>query len=554
MYRKQFLEILFIFFSSIIYSQNVISPLDIPLNISGTFGELRNTHFHTGIDIKTKGKQGLKVKSIKDGYVVWIRVNKGGYGKSIYIKHSDGTTSIYAHLKMFSNEIEEYVKKIQYQKKSYEIQNFPEVSKLNFNAGDLIGFTGNTGSSSGPHLHFEVRNSKTNNPINPIKIGLKIFDSIKPKIKGLYVYKVYEDGSYDFLKRISIRKISDGNYEASTIEYIGNLGIGINYYDQQDKTYSKNGAYSIDFNINKQSVFNYKMDKISFDDKRDLKLLVDYENWYINKNKIQKLFTHPKSRYSFIKKSSSEGVFTVLNSDSYIGSIKIEDFNGNRTEIKLKFEGAIKDSLMKISKNKLINPEYEYSFNKNGISVNFPKNSFYNPINLEIKSKNDTLDLGKNIHPINKSFEINYKINSNDTVLNSKGFISKINKYGNPLYLKTKKEDNVWTVKASELGKYTLSVDTISPSVKPINFKKNQWISNLNFLKLKVKDDLSGIRSIKGSINGRWVLFEHEPKNNIISYNFSDNSFPNGKHLLKIEVVDLIGNEYLFETIFFKKY
>lgn len=154
MYRKQFLEILFIFFSSIIYSQNVISPLDIPLNISGTFGELRNTHFHTGIDIKTKGKQGLKVKSIKDGYVVWIRVNKGGYGKSIYIKHSDGTTSIYAHLKMFSNEIEEYVKKIQYQKKSYEIQNFPEVSKLNFNAGDLIGFTGNTGSSSGPHLHF----------------------------------------------------------------------------------------------------------------------------------------------------------------------------------------------------------------------------------------------------------------------------------------------------------------------------------------------------------------------------------------------------------------
>ena len=105
MYRKQFLEILFIFFSSII---------DIPLNISGTFGELRNTHFHTGIDIKTKGKQGLKVKSIKDGYVVWIRVNKGGYGKSIYIKHSDGTTSIYAHLKMFSNEIEEYVKKIQF--------------------------------------------------------------------------------------------------------------------------------------------------------------------------------------------------------------------------------------------------------------------------------------------------------------------------------------------------------------------------------------------------------------------------------------------------------
>ena len=554
MYRKQFLEITIIFFSSIIYSQNVASPLEIPLNLSGTFGELRNTHFHTGIDIKTKGKQGLKVKSIKDGYVVWIKVNKGGYGKSVYIKHPDGITSIYAHLKKFSNKIEAYVKNLQYQKKSYEIQNFPSAGDLSFKAGDLIGYSGNTGSSTGPHLHFEVRDSRTNNPLNPIKFGLDVIDTIKPIINSLYLYKVYTDGNYHLLRKIEIKKINKGSYIASPIKHSGRLGIGINYYDRQNKTYSKNGIYSIDFNINNQSVFNYKMDKISLDDKKYLKLLVDYKNWYLKKNKIQKLFTHPESKYSFINNSSSNGTFTVLDNKSYSGNINIKDYNGNKTEIKLTFEGVIKNSLQNISKKNLINPDYEYNFDLNGVTVKFPKKSFYNAVNLEIKNKNDTLDLGKNIHPINESVEINFKVISNDSLFIKKGFIAKLNKYENPIFLKTKKTDNIWTVKTTELGKYTLAIDTISPSVKPINFKKDQWINNLKFLKLKVKDDLSGIRSIEGSINGSWILFEHEPKNNTISYNFSDNSFPNGKHLLTIELVDLIGNEFLYETVFFKKY
>jgi len=554
MRRKQFLEITLIFFSSIIYSQSVISPLEIPLNLSGTFGELRNTHFHTGIDIKTEGKEGLKVKSIKDGYVVWVKINKRGYGKSIYIKHSDGTTSIYAHLKKFSNEIESYVKKIQYQKKSYEIQNFPNAGDLNFKAGDLIGYSGNTGSSSGPHLHFEIRDSSTNTPLNPIKFGFDIIDTIKPKINGLYLYKVYDDGNYHLLRKIEIKEINKDSYIASPIKHSGQLGIGINYYDRQNKTYSKNGIYSINLNINNQSIFNYKMDKISFDDKRYLKLLVDYKNWYLKKNKIQKLFTHPKSKYSFINNSNSKGIFTILDNKSYTGNISIEDYNGNKAEVKLTFEGVIKDSLQNISKKNLINPAYEYNFELNGVTVKFPKKSFYNAVNLEIKNKNDTLDLGKNIHPVNKSIEINFKVISNDSLFIKRGFIAKLNKYENPIFLKTKKTDNIWTVKTTELGKYTLAIDTISPSVKPINFKKDQWINNLKFLKLKVKDDLSGIRSIEGSINGSWILFEHEPKNNTISYNFSDNSFPNGKHLLTIELVDLIGNEFLYETVFFKKY
>jgi len=551
---KHLVKFILLISSSISYSQSTISPLEIPLNLSGTFGELRNTHFHTGIDIKTKGKQGLKVRSIKNGDLVRVRVNKGGYGKSLYIKHTDGTTSVYAHLKKFSKKIETYVKMIQYKKKSYEIQDFPEAGVISFNARELIGFSGNTGGSSGPHLHFEIRSSETNNPLNPIKFGLNIIDTIKPKVNGLYLYKVYKDGKYDFLKKIKIKKINDGSYLASTINYTGSLGIGLSYFDRQDQSYSKNGVYSLDFNLNNNPTFNYKMDELSFNDKRHLKLLIDLEKWNLEKNKIQKLFTHPKSKYSFISNSNSYGVFTILDNESSTGSIKIIDFKGNRTDIKLKFEGIIKDSLKNISNKNTINPDYEYNIDLDGISVKFLKNSFYNPINLNIKSNNDTLYLGENIHPLNKSFEINFLITNNDSVTLKKGFISKINKHGKPLFLKTRKVDSLWTVKVSELGKYSLSIDTIPPIIKPLNFKKNEWVSSLKFLKLKVKDDLSGIKSVEGSINGSWVLFEHEPKNSIITYNFSDLYFPNGKHILKIKVEDLNGNESQYESVFFKKY
>lgn len=541
--------------SAIAYGQNNISPLDIPIKLSGTFGELRNTHFHTGIDIKTGGTQGLKVKAVKKGYLSRVRVSVGGYGKSLYIKHYDGTTSVYAHLKKFSDVIEKYVKKIQYKNRSYEIQSFPKVDEITFDSGELIGYSGNTGSSSGPHLHFEIRNSKSNSPLNPLNLNLNlnIEDTINPIIKGIYLYKVYKNGGYKFLKEVPIKKISNDTYEASLIKQIGRIGIGINYYDKQDRSYSKNGAYHLNLIVNDNSIFNYKMNEISFNDKKFLKLLVDYKNWYLNKNKIQKLFIHPKSSYSFIEDLSKNGIINLLKDDNYGGKIEIKDYNGNKTHVILKFSGIKKDTLFDKSDKKIIYPNYEYNIGFKGIEVNFPKNTFYNPTSLKISTINDTLDLGKNIHPINKSFEIKFKTDQIDSLTKEKGFISKITKYGKPLFLKTTKSDSIWSVNVSSLGKYTFSIDSVAPIISPINFKEKQWLSNLKNLKLKVKDDLSGVKSIEGIINGQWVLFEYEPKNNTIIYNFSDLNFPDGEHKLVITVEDLNGNKSKYQTVFFRK-
>lgn len=111
--------IIFISFNNL-FSQDKFSPVEIPILLSGTFGEFRRTHFHTGIDIKTQGKEGLRVRAIDDGDLIRVRVSTSGYGKAVYIRHYDGKTSVYAHLKKFSPKIQQIIKKLQYERKSFE--------------------------------------------------------------------------------------------------------------------------------------------------------------------------------------------------------------------------------------------------------------------------------------------------------------------------------------------------------------------------------------------------------------------------------------------------
>ena len=537
--------------SGLLRSQ-INNPINIPIKISGTFGELRNTHFHSGVDIKTEGKQGVKIFSIKDGYVKRIKISKDGFGKAIYLNHHDGTTSVYGHLKKFSSEIEKFVKEIQYKKKSYEIEIYPKNNLFVYKSGELIGYSGNTGSTSGPHLHFEVRDTKTNYPINPLKILENVNDTIIPKINNLYLYDVMSDGTYHLIEKIKLKKINSNYFLTDTIKNSGILGIGINYYDKQDISYSKNGAYSIDFKMNNETIFNYKMDTISLYDKRYLKLLVDFENWYLKKNKIQKLFVHPKSKYTFLNKKNYDGIIKVENNKNYIGNIEIKDYNGNTSRIGIIIKGTPKQLMKKQTKNYNIKSDLEYTLESKNIKVKIKKNTFFNDVYIPFKFINDTLDLGKNLYPIDKRFKIIYDIKNLDSTYQKKGFISKINEKNKTEFIWTEKLNNIWSINTNILGKYTISIDTTPPSIKPMNFKNNQLINNQNTLKLRIKDDLSGIKKINGSINGKWILLEHEPKNNTISYNLSDINFNSSKYELEIVALDYLGNKKLYKAILYR--
>ena len=557
-YSKKISLIFLLFSISLLSSQKdqskLISPLDIPLAISGTFGEIRSSHFHAGLDIKTGGKQGLKVRTVLDGSVSRIRVSTTGYGKAVYIDHPNGTTSVYAHLKNFSPKIESYIKEAQYEKESYAIEKFPK-NELAVLKGEVIGFSGNTGGSSGPHLHFEIRDTKNQMPFNPMIFNIGVVDTKKPVIQKLFLFHENNFGEDIITQKIELKKISDGLYKAPKIYTSGKIGIGLQMYDNQDLSlFNKNGIHSIKIFMNDKIISDYNYNNIKFDDSQYLNLLIDYKEFKSKKIRVQKLFNPNNSNISFIDKDEKNGKFSIEENKSYDLLIEISDFKKNTSRIEMKITGRETNFIYPTIEGELILPENEYLFKFKDQTVHLKKNTFYYPTRLNVYKDHDSIKINPDISLFKKSFSIEFFDNKYDSISKRQSFIARLNKKKKIAYSPTIIKDSIFISKSVQAGTYFLAKDSIPPKIKPINFKKNQWLSKSKFLKVKIEDDLSGIKSYEGKINGKWALFEYEPKNKNLIYNFNDLKFKSGKQDLKLKVTDNVGNESIFQTTFYRKY
>jgi len=556
MSKKLIIQLLTISLSSFLWGQKKtkwIPPLDIPFSLSGTFGEPRSTHYHLGVDIKTQGRQGWEVKSVAPGYISRIKVSIGGYGKTLYINHPDQTTSVYAHLKKFSPKIEAYLKSSQYKKKSYIIQKFPERDEFSIKAGEVIGYSGNTGSSSGPHLHFEIRDTKSQKPLNPLLFNLPVKDSQRPQIQKLYLF-YHEDNSITTpSESIPLQKVNDSSYSTPLIKTLGKLGLGIQMYDRQDLSYSKNGIYKAQVKVNGKSIVEYKFDELNYSDSKKLFINVDYATFKKDKRKIQKMFFQNHQPLTFMKSIHKEGLFDVQLGKSYLVKLVLEDFSGNAAHIEMYLEGAKRKIQNKLLDGKLIEPHLDYQIRLNKKEVYFPKKTFFGKAIIQIEQDEKILSIGPNLFPFNNPYEIRFEFDEEDSLRLRQTFIAK--KKDQKLYFlpTTFKGGNLET-KLMDMGEFTLSRDSIPPKIVPSNFKANQWLSNFKVLKVKISDDFSGIKSYNGSINGEWVLFEYEPKKRLLTYDFSDKTFELSKHDLRLKVEDNVGNKTVYETTFFRKY
>ena len=241
------------------------NPLEVPLILSGTFGELRSNHFHGGLDIKTQHRQGLPVIAAASGYVSRIKIQHYGYGKAIYIQHPNGYTTVYGHLQKLGPELEAYLKKAQYAKESYEIELFPKPGELKVEKGQLIAYSGNTGGSGGPHLHFEIRDGNQR-PMNPKLFGIEIQDSREPLIQGLFAYPLNKDAQVNNSRerqKLTLIPLQDGSYTTPEVEACGNIGFGVISVDQQDMANNQNGVYKIEANLNGDKVFEIDFNRFS---------------------------------------------------------------------------------------------------------------------------------------------------------------------------------------------------------------------------------------------------------------------------------------------------
>ena len=535
------------------YEKDLISPLEIPFSLSGTFGEPRATHFHLGLDIRTQGKEGLEVKSISSGRVSRIRISLGGYGKAIYIDHPDQTTSVYAHLQKFAPKIESYIKKFQYLNESYTLEKFPKKDELLIEKGELIGFSGNTGGSSGPHLHFEIRERKSQKPINPLLYDLPVHDEQRPQLQKLFIFFPSENHILPHIEAISLKKTNDSIYETARIETSGKIGLGIQMFDRQDLSYSRNGVYSTKVIVNGKLISHYEFDQLIIDESKKLYNVIDYKNYVQKRLKIFKLFYAEDNKLNFMNSLVDHGIFEIEFGKSYHILIEVEDFSGNRSIIETYIEG-IKNTIKQVKlRGKLIKADEDYLYFSKNKEVFFPKKTFFDTVKIEIIEKGDDIEIGPNFFPIANPYEIKFSLDEKDSLKRIQTFVAKKLKKSLK-YLHTEFNKNSLIAKVNELGTYTFVRDSIPPTVVPNNFKPKQWLSKFKFLSIKINDDFSGIKKYRGSINGEWVLFEYEPKKKMLTYDFSDKYFENVKHKLKLEVEDNVGNIKIYQTTFFRKY
>ncbi|MAP99593.1 MAG: peptidase M23 [Flavobacteriaceae bacterium] len=557
----------FIFLSAftISSSQNIYDfPLDIQIKLSGSFAELRSNHFHSGIDIKTKGKEGYKIYAIDSGYVSRIQVSAGGYGKAIYITHSNGKTSVYAHLKRFSAKIEKIVKSIQYKNKSYSIAHFPKKNEILIDSRELIGLSGNTGSSSGPHLHYEIRDYK-NRPENPLKFKkIRVLDTIAPYLENLFYKRLslnaktlsLED-NYNPFKKIKLKKISQNLYISDTLSINGLIGFGIQSEDKMNNSSNVYGLNKIITLLNNKPIFEIKFDKFTFKESRNINAYIDYHNYRKNKFKIQKLFiegVNPLSMYNRELGNGSLNINSEFSENLY--TIQLFDFNDNMTKIiiPIKFiEGGLE--VTKINNKPdfqiLLNEIFEKKFNTTSLKIT--ENTFYYNSNINISENNFELTIDKDSFPLRKNITIKFSLDRFEDKVKEKLYIAKRKNNGQDLFVSSTIINDSLIAKTQYLGTYFISKDTVAPKVEILNIKPNQWISDRKFLKIKIFDNESGIKKYNGWINNKWILLEYEPKEKILTYNFDDMINTESKNNLKVKIEDNLGNITQKQIVFFRK-
>lgn len=535
------------------------SPLNIALQSSGTFGELRGNHFHSGLDYKTQQRTGLPVFAVADGYVSRIKVSPFGYGHALYITHSNGVTTVYGHLKSYEGKIGEYVRKKQYAQKKFEIELFPMASELPVTKSELVALSGNTGGSGGPHLHFEYRDTKTEKTLNPLLFGMdkETKDTKAPSINGLVVYPISDDAVVNqsqnpIVVGLSLQK--DGSYLGSKVAAKGSIGFSLDAYDTSDGNYSKNGVYKVETFLNGTKLYGYRFDSFSFDESRYINNFIDFERYKKTKLRYQKLFYKKKYPFSIISENANDGQITVKEKDSFAYRIEVSDYHDNKTVINIPIGYA--DLPVKYARKDVTTPYFikaanDHNFAKDNISVFVPANAFYEDFYLRFDVKNNVLDLHDDTVPAHNNITITFNVAGIPDLDYKRSFIGRMDGSKAEYFTTTKKGD-LFSIRTKDLGKFMLMQDTVGPRIYKPNFATGSTIDKLDTISVYIQDDMSGIKEYNGYINGKWILMKYDYKTKLLVHDLKDLIYDEGRNDLKIIVSDNIGNSTTFETHFFK--
>lgn len=534
-------------------------PMRIEPKLSANFGELRKNHFHSGLDYRTESKVGIPVYAAEEGYLVRIFVSPGGFGKALYLNHPNGYTTVYGHLDSFTPEIERYVRTRQYSEESFSINDFPNKSLFQFKKGDLIGYSGNSGASGGPHLHFEIRDMQTEETLNPLGNGyIYIADKLPPKIKNVVIYQ------QDTIKGVPVPSIYKeiSARTKDTISVPKSFFVGIECADYMPNSANEYHPKRIEVQVDSLSVYLFDITKFAFDETRFINSVIDFEQFVTKKREIIRAYKEPNNTFSVLDGQKNAGMIRFTDGQPHKISVTVADNNGNETSSEIWVKGNASTKSTKSTKSNLAAriPAYYNKTNiirKAAAKITIPGKSLYQSLLLDYKEEESLLPyskvvtLGSNLQPLSKPFEIAIKAANIPEILSEKVFIARGT---NSAYtsLGGALENGVVTTTSSEFGRFFVSIDTVAPTIKPrFTPQKNAAPSN-GILNFTVYDDKTGVDAYDIYVDGKWVIGEYDPKYNLISLKLDEDRISKGKeHELEFYISDGVGNTNYFKCSFY---
>ena len=523
-------------------------PLEIPLRYSGTYGELRPNHFHAGVDLKTQGREGFPVYAVEDGFLSRIKVDTGSYGKVIYLDHPElNKTTVYAHLNRFSPKIQNYIKGEQYLHQTYEIQRYLRPTQIPVKKGEIIGYSGNTGNSFGPHLHFEVRDRESEEPMNPLQFGLEAEDSDPPTIQGFYLYESEEPQvvtTFENRTMIALKTVKERiRYSAiDTINVQGYYSFGIQSFDRLDLSANKNGWYRLELKRNDSLISELIIDRFNFTENPLINRSIDYHFYETSNNRVLLTTQEASNPLGFFKNSPSTELFKAEVGKLDYWKLTLSDYSGNTSSIDWTTKGVegVKKLALPFGNSTINQSVNNQLLEAQLIAI---ENSIYSIESLDFRLSGDTLSIEpKNVlvrNPLLLKI-IPKEIKQKPSWL-SYAFFGQIGKKGTNFIRKV--ESDTISVTLRDTGHFHFAYDSIAPVVTPRNFSSGQAINGYRYLEIEAEDKETEIKSFEGYLDGQWVLFEHEPKQNRFTFDTSDILLIPGVHTLEFEVEDLLGNK-----------
>ncbi|QGY47916.1 peptidoglycan DD-metalloendopeptidase family protein [Maribellus comscasis] len=566
---RNFFLLIILFLSYILNGQNTTytPPVKIPMFLSGSFAELRSNHFHSGIDIKTQGVTGLPVFSVADGYISRIVVSPTGFGRALYIEHPNGTTSVYGHLKSFRNDIEDYIQKIQYAERSFRVDVSVPQNTFPLKQGDEIAQSGNSGSSGGPHLHFEIRNTETEEPLNPLKYNLPVTDNTAPKMFSLLAAPLDKLSHVNYQNKKSTFTIVfyDDKYHLKgnpTIPVYGKIGFAVQANDYFDNSWNKCGVYSVELTIDGELYFSYRLDKFSFDETRYINSFIDYKEYIDKRRRYQKAWKDPGNQLPIYNYEKNNGIVNFKDNGIHPVQMILKDTYGNTSVLEFNVKSAFKEiPVVEKPFTKIFTYNQRNEWETKNFKIDIPEGALYTDINFQYSATKADAEFFSELHivhkntvPLQKSATIQIKTFGIPALDESKALLVNVDTLTGKFYANGGEFKDGWVIgEIRNFGSYAVTVDTIPPAIVPLSIKSKNTLTESNRIRFKVSDQLAGVEKYEGFIDGKWALFEFDPRIDQIVHYFDPERFEMGKrHEFLLKVTDYKQNVATYEATFWK--